>query len=237
VSAPAVVADALSKRFGRATALHALDFELPAGRTLAVLGANGAGKSTLLRLLAGLSRPSSGRLEVAGGAPTDRGGRGRIGYVGHATQIYPQLTARENLLFAARLHALPDPGERADAALEREGLAEVAGRAAGDFSRGMAQRLAIARGLLHNPPLVLLDEPFTGLDRRSAERLGARLRALRDEHRTVVWVTHEPERVASTSDLALLLSRGRMLGLVEGDALRAEALVAALDADAAEGPA
>jgi heme exporter protein A len=230
VSGPAIVADALSKRFGRATALHEVSFELPAGRTLAVLGANGAGKSTLLRLLAGLARPSSGRLTVAGHPPGDRGGRGRIGYVGHATQIYPALTARENLLFAARLHGLSEPRARADAALEREGLSRVAGRPAGGFSRGMAQRLAIARGLIHDPQIVLLDEPFTGLDRRSADRLAARLRALRDERRTVVWVTHDAERAAQCSQRALVLSRGRLVREVEGDSLCVSALSEVLDA-------
>ena len=202
MSAAAIAANGLGKRFGRAAALTDVSFELAPGRTLAVLGANGAGKSTLLRLLAGLARPTRGELRVAGRPPTDRQGRGRVGYVGHATLLYPALTARENLLFAAHLHGLADREGRAGAALEREGLAPVADRPAGGFSRGMAQRLAIARGLLHDPPVVLLDEPFTGLDAVSADRLEERLGALREEGRTVVWVTHDATRAARGSDQA-----------------------------------
>ncbi|MGH0031008.1 MAG: heme ABC exporter ATP-binding protein CcmA [Myxococcota bacterium] len=234
MSGAAIAARALSKRFGRAAALCDVDFELAPGRTLAVLGANGAGKSTLLRLLAGLARPTAGALTVAGRSPTDRQGRGRVGYVGHATLLYPTLTARENLLFAARLHGLADRETRARSALEREGLAPVADRPAGGFSRGMAQRLAIARGLLHDPPVVLLDEHFTGLDARSADRLAERLASLRDEGRTVVWVTHDPQRAATGSDEALVLARGRVVARAEGQALDAAALARALDDGAAD---
>jgi heme exporter protein A len=232
VTAPAIVAEGLVKRFGRAAALRDVGFALPRGETLAVLGANGAGKSTLLRLLAGLARPTAGRLEVGGLAPGDRRARARLGYVGHATLLYPALTARENLIFAARLHALADAADRADAGLAREGLAAVAARRAGDFSRGMAQRLAIARGLIHDPPIVLLDEPFTGLDPRAALHLERRLEALRAEGRSVVWVTHEIDRALRGCDRALVLARGRVVWEAQGASLSRGALAQALDAGA-----
>jgi heme exporter protein A len=211
VNAPAIAARALEKRFGRTAALRGVDLEVPAGGSLAVLGPNGAGKSTLLRLVAGLARPSAGSLEVAGWPATARQARARIGYIGHATLLYATLTARENLLFAGRLHRVADPSERADALLAEEGLEEAAQRPAGDFSRGMAQRLSIARGLMHDPEVVVLDEPFTGLDRRSAERLAVRLRTLHGEGRTVVLVTHDVERAVQAADAAIVLSRGRVM--------------------------
>jgi ABC-type multidrug transport system ATPase subunit len=152
--------------------------------------------------------------------------------VGHATLLYPALTARENLIFAARLHALADAADRADAGLAREGLAAVAARRAGDFSRGMAQRLAIARGLIHDPPIVLLDEPFTGLDPRAALHLERRLETLRAEGRSVVWVTHEIDRALRGCDRALVLARGRVVWEAQGASLSRGALAQALDAGA-----
>jgi heme ABC exporter ATP-binding subunit CcmA len=229
VTAPAVSLRGLSKRFGRAAALQAVDLDVQPGTTLAVLGANGAGKSTLLRLVAGLARPSAGRVEVAGHPAAHREARRQVGYVGHATGLYPSLSARENLIFAARLYGLAKPGERADAALEREGLSEVAGRSVGGFSRGMAQRLAIARGLIHDPRVVLLDEPFTGLDRVSADRLELRLADLRQETRTVIWVTHDPERAARASTAAIVLARGQVVASALAGAVERADLERALD--------
>jgi heme exporter protein A len=206
-----VEATALVKRFGALRALDGVDLSVPAGRVLAVVGPNGAGKSTLLRLLAGLARPSAGRLRVGTRPGSDRRrARGAVGYIAHATFLYPALSARENLLFAARLHGLADPGARASALLAEHGLAAIADRPAGAFSRGQAQRLAIARGLVHDPEVVLLDEPFTGLDPTSAERLGARVRALAGEGRAVVLVTHDLAQAAALGDAVLLLVRGRI---------------------------
>jgi heme exporter protein A len=210
VTTAAIAACGLEKRFGRAAALSGIDFEIPAGASLAVLGPNGAGKSTLLRLIAGLSRPTAGRLTIHGEDTLRRSTRGRVGYIGHATLLYPALTARENLIFAARCHGLPRPGERADGLLADEGLGPVAHRAAGAFSRGMAQRLAIARGLVHDPEVVLLDEPFTGLDRRAAERLANRIQEMRGDGRTLVLVTHDVHFAAQVGDAALVLSGGRI---------------------------
>jgi heme ABC exporter ATP-binding subunit CcmA len=209
---PAVAVRSLVKRYGALVALAGVDLDVHAGRVLAVLGPNGAGKTTLLRLLAGLARPTRGsvRVEAAGGAEPRRS-RGVVGYIGHATLLYPALTARENLVFAARLYGVAAPHARADALLAEQDLAAVADRPAGACSRGLAQRLAIARGLVHDPPVVLLDEPFTGLDPTSAERLAVRLRRLAGEGRAVLLVTHDLAQAAALGDRALLLARGRIV--------------------------
>jgi len=206
----AIAAAGLEKRFGRAVALRGIDFEIPDGTSLALLGPNGAGKSTLLRLIAGLARPTAGSLRIGGDDSHRRATRSRIGYIGHATLLYPTLTARENLIFAGRCHGLPEPAERADTLLADEGLAPVAERAAGGFSRGMAQRLAIARGLVHYPSIVLLDEPFTGLDQRAAEHFAERVALMRRDSRTLVIVTHDLRIAAETTDAAIVLSAGRI---------------------------
>jgi heme ABC exporter ATP-binding subunit CcmA len=227
-AAVAVAAEGLEKRFGPVVALAGLDFEVPAGSVLAVLGPNGAGKSTLLRLLAGLARPSAGRVRIGADDGSDRRRvRGRVGYVGHATFLYPNLTVRENLVFAARLHGVARPGARADALLAEQGLTALAERPAGALSRGQAQRLAIARGLVHDPPVVLLDEPFTGLDPASADRLAERVRALAAAGRAVVLVTHDLAQAAALGDRALLLVRGRVAFDTRGARPSAAALEAA----------
>jgi len=210
VTPAAIAAHGLEKRFGRAAALRGLDFEVSAGASLAVLGPNGAGKSTLLRLISGLARPSGGSIRVAGASAHERRTRGHIGYIGHATLLYPALTARENLIFAARCHGLPAPAERADELLDEAGLTHAADRTAGGFSRGMAQRLAIARSLVHDPDVVLLDEPFTGLDRRAADRFGDRIEAMRRDGRTLVLVTHDLRSAARFADRAIVLVAGRI---------------------------
>ena len=227
MSDAAVAACQLEKRFGGVTALVGVDFEVPVGSTLAVLGPNGAGKSTLLRLLAGLARPSAGRLTVAGHRADHRAARGRVGFVGHTTFLYPALTARENLIFAGRLYGVSGAADRADRLLEDEGLAGVAGRPVGAFSRGMAQRLAIARALVHQPAVVLMDEPFTGLDRAAAERLAARILRLRREGRTTILVTHEVGQAAALADRAIVLARGRIAHAALNGELEADALDAA----------
>ncbi|MGH0038085.1 MAG: ABC transporter ATP-binding protein [Myxococcota bacterium] len=211
MSCDAVRARGLVKRFGAVDALRGIDLAIDAGRTCAILGPNGAGKSTLLRLLAGLARPSGGELAILGEKAQGARARGRVGFVGHATWIYAELTSRENLLFAARLHGLADAAERAERGLAELGLVELAERRAGALSRGLAQRLSIARALVHDPSLVLLDEPFTGLDRPAADRLIALLGQLRSHGRTLVIVTHASHHAAEVCDQALVLSRGRVI--------------------------
>ena len=208
-----IFARGLEKRFGPVRALRALDLEVRAGSTLAVIGPNGAGKSTLLRLLSGLTRPSGGTLRVGRNRGDRRSRRGQVGLIAHSSFLYPTLSARENLILAARLYQVANPAERADALLEEQDLAWVAERRAGSFSRGMSQRLSIARGLVHDPEIVLLDEPFSGLDPRAASRLAERLGALRTAHRTVVLVTHDLARAAELSDEILLLVRGESVAL------------------------
>jgi heme exporter protein A len=206
---PVVVATALEKRFGPVRALAALDLAAERGAVIAVLGPNGAGKSTLLRLLAGLTRPTAGSIRYVGGLDR-RSARRLVGYIGHATFLYPALSARENLEFAARLYGVADPRATARALLDGLDLASVAERAAGAFSRGLSQRLAIARALVHDPALVLLDEPFTGLDPVSADRLADRIERLRAAGRALVLVTHDLARAAALADRALLLCGGRV---------------------------
>ncbi|MBW2417000.1 MAG: ABC transporter ATP-binding protein [Deltaproteobacteria bacterium] len=213
MSEPAVEARGLEKRFGAVVALRGVDLALARGSALAVLGPNGAGKSTLLKVLAGLSQPSRGTVQMHacdGRSGSPRQARPWVGYVGHATLLYPELTARENLIFAGRLYGVKDPGARADRLLEEEGLAEFGARRAGTYSRGMSQRLAIARALVHDPELVLLDEPFTGLDYRSTGRLGERLRALRDGGRSLVLITHDLRQASQLANAALFMARGRV---------------------------
>jgi heme exporter protein A len=223
----AITARGLEKRFGPSIALRGLDLEIPAGASLAVLGPNGAGKTTLLRLMAGMVRPTAGSLEIAGHRAGARQARARVGWIGHATSLYAALTARENLIFAARLHSVSEAAARAEALLVEVGLERAADRAAGGFSRGMAQRLSIARGLVHDPDVVLLDEPFTGLDRRAAEQLADRLAGLRRGGRTLVLVTHDAHRAARVADAAIVLSEGRIATRLGGDGLDPAALESA----------
>jgi len=245
---------AIEKRYGRVAALRRVDFEIEAGESLALLGANGAGKSSLLKILAGLSRPSGGTFEARpqdepDAEPLKRDAlRASIGYVGHATLVYGELSARENLIFAARLHNKRPTREALDQLLDDFALLDVAERRAGTFSRGMAQRLSIARSIVHEPSLLLLDEPFTGLDELSAERLSERLQAQRksegDEKRSLVVVTHDPRRAVELADRALILHRGEVRGTpsreastsdtpYEADALRARLSELARESEAA----
>jgi len=221
----------LEKRFGPLVALHPLDLELAPGAALAVLGPNGAGKSTLLRLLAGLARPSAGTIEIGAQTRSRAQRRRSVGLVGHATFLTPTLTTRENLLLAAKLYGVAAPAERAARALAEEELEAVAERRAGALSRGLAQRAAIARALLHDPKLVLLDEPWTGLDARAAARLSTRLEAEKRAGRTLVVVTHDLGRVVGLAERALVLARGRASWL-EAAALLDERTLAAATADA-----
>ena len=215
----AIVAHNLEKRFGSTIGLDGIDLEIPTGSTMAILGPNGAGKSTLLRLIAGLARPSGGSLEVGGTPAHCRAARARVGFIGHATGLYPELTARENLLFAARLRGVANPSTRIEAQLAQAGLTRAADRRTGDFSRGMAQRLSIAAGLIDDPEIVLLDEPFTGLDRTASDRLVERLMELRQRDRTLVLVSHDVALAARLADAAVVLRRGRIAHRESGETL------------------
>jgi ABC-type multidrug transport system ATPase subunit len=187
----------LSKRFGVRRVLSSLDLELDSGGFLLVTGPNGAGKTTLLRVLAGLAAPSGGELEVAAD-------RSRIGFLAHEPLVYRDLSPLENLELFGRLYRVPERRERIGMLLERYGLWDVRHERSGSFSRGMLQRLGLCRTLLHDPELLLLDEPFNALDAEGAELLDRELAALAGQ-RTFVVATHDPERLAAraTGRLAL----------------------------------
>jgi ABC-type multidrug transport system ATPase subunit len=190
-------ARAVARRFGDKRALEPVDFELPRGGFLVVTGPNGSGKTTLLRLCAGLLIPTSGELEV--GAE-----RGQLGYLAHEPLVYRELTAIENLDLYGRLYRVPERRERVGMLLERFGLWEARGERTGSYSRGMLQRLALCRALLHDPELLILDEPANALDAAGEELLERELEELRRE-RTLLVASHSPERLErfSTGKLAL----------------------------------
>lgn len=201
--------EGLSRRFGEREALDDVTLSLEPGRTLVVFGPNGAGKSTLLRVLATLLRPSSGTAQVFGHDVVKDGWavRGRIGYLGHQALCYEDLTARENLTYHARLHGLRDPQARIDELLEETGLEKRGDDRAGTFSRGMLQRLAVCRAVLHDPELLLLDEPRSGLDPAAAEIVEPLIG--RQSGRTRVVASHDPAGGLQEADLALGLREGR----------------------------
>jgi heme exporter protein A len=206
----------VSRHFGRRRVLNKVSCALQAGEIVALLGPNGAGKSTLLSIAATLLDPSSGRVVygdgvVASGAEL----RGRIGVLGHDLSIYPELSAGENLTFFARAYAVADVRRAVAAALERAGL-EGRDDPVGLFSRGMRQRLALERALLHKPRLVLLDEPFTGLDDAATAALRLRLADLRGDGCIVLLATHDLETIEGLADRALLLRGGRLLSIDDG---------------------
>lgn len=205
------------KIYAATTALRDVSITASPGRTLALLGPNGAGKSTVLRIASGLIRPTRGTVDVAGEHPAHDGVRRLIGFAGHRTFLYGALTAEENLRFYADLYRVPP--ERVDAALDRFALNAVRRRRAGELSRGLTQRLSLARALLHEPPLVLLDEPFTGLDAPTAEGLAVAIARLREEGRTVVLATHEWESAREVADDAVVLVGGRVAHRAPADAL------------------
>ncbi len=209
---PALSLEGVTRRFGPVTALAGVTLEVPAGAGLLLLGENGAGKSTLLRVAAGIARPTRGRALVFGESPARPAGRSRLGYLGHRGFLHDHLTARENLLLQGGLHGLPrdEAARRADRLLERIGLARAAHRPVRGFSRGMVQRLALARTLLHGPDLLLLDEPFTGLDPRGRALLVEWLAEERAAGRALVVVTHRPEPVLPLVDRVAILRRGRV---------------------------
>ncbi|MEE9291509.1 MAG: ABC transporter ATP-binding protein [Acidobacteriota bacterium] len=210
---PAVRAAALRRVYGTLPALDGVDLTAPSGTCILLLGANGAGKSTLLRVLSTLIPPTSGTLWIHGAdvRQADRVAlRRRIGLLAHQTYLYEDLSAAENLQFYARLYGLPSPRDAAREALASAALGDRADDFVRTFSRGMKQRLAIARTLLHDPDLLLLDEPFTGLDRESCADLTGRLAALRDAGRTCVLATHAVTVAAGLADRVVVLAAGRI---------------------------
>jgi len=199
----------LSKTFGRFSALRDIDLDVGAGETVALLGANGAGKTTLLRILATLDKPSAGKLQIAGLDALGKPQRVRalIGLVAHQTYLHPELTPAEELRFYGRLYGLADLEWRVAEQLDRFGLTARAGSRIAALSRGQQQRLAIARALLHDPAVLLLDEPDTGLD---TEGVAVLERLLAATDRTIVFSTHNHTWAKGLAARTLTLVNGRI---------------------------
>jgi len=206
-----VAARGLSRRYGPLRALDGVDLDIAPGEFLTIFGPNGAGKTTLLRILASLVRPTGGSLSIFGLDPKAAGDqvKRRIGLIGHNGFLYGGLTARDNLRFYARLYDLDEIPRRCDALLEEVGLADRADDPVRTFSRGMQQRLSIARALIHDPDLVLLDEPYTGLDQHASRTLRGILEQVRGRGRSVVMVTHHLDEGLEVSTRVSIMSRGR----------------------------
>jgi heme exporter protein A len=206
---PLISATALVRRFGSVTALGGVDLDVAGGELVLLLGANGAGKTTLLRILAGLTLPLRGTVHVAAhDLHAEPDARRAVGFLSHSALVYEDLTPRENLAFTAALHQLHDSTAIIARALEVAGLGARADRPTRGFSRGMLQRLALARATLHDPPILLLDEPFTGLDAQATAALVTHLLAERDRGRAIVAVTHDPEVLWSAATRVVLLEAG-----------------------------
>jgi heme exporter protein A len=207
----------VSRNFGRRRALARVTLHCHAGEIVALLGPNGAGKSTLLSIAATLLEPSSGTLRY-GEHDRNRELRSRIGLLAHDLYLYPELSAAENLTFFAQINRVADVAARVDRALASARLTDRRDDPVNGFSRGMRQRLAVERALLHDPRLVLLDEPFTGLDDASAAALVDRLRELRSRGAIVLVATHDLEVIDGLIDRAVMLRDGRLVAIGEGPA-------------------
>jgi len=202
----------LHKRLGRKPVLRGVNLSVSAGETVALLGANGAGKTTLIRLIAGLTRPDKGTIALDG-VPVNRSLpelRRYVGVVTHQPLVYESLTGMENLLFFARLYGVSNAETRARAALEQVDLYLRRNDLVRTYSRGMVQRLAIARATLHSPPVLLLDEPDTGLDPASAATLQEIIRSLGSGKRAILLTTHNIQRAVTWADSIAILAGGRM---------------------------
>lgn len=205
--------EGLSKTFAAIRALDGVDLRVARGESVALFGPNGAGKTTLIRVLSLAVKPTAGLVRIAGLDPrTDNLAiRSEIGVISHQSYLYDDLTARQNLEFFAALYGVADPGARAAELLDLVELRSRADDAVGTFSRGMQQRVSFARSLVHDPQLLFLDEPFTGLDPHAAATLRRTLSRLREDGRTVVLTTHNLGQGLELSDRWAILHRGRIL--------------------------
>jgi ABC-2 type transport system ATP-binding protein len=206
-------AETLTKRFGDWLALDSLDLDVKEGEVFGLLGPNGAGKTTAIRLLTGLVAPTSGRAHIAGVdvAAHPEKVRGLVGLLTETPGLYVRLDAIENLLFYARVYDIPEPMKKIESILRRLGLWERRNEASGAFSKGMRQKLAIARAILHDPKVLFLDEPTSALDPESAKTVRALIGELRDEGRTIVLCTHNLDEADRLSHRIGVLRRGKLV--------------------------
>ena len=200
----------LIKRFGMKSVLRGVDFRVERGEFVALLGPNGAGKTTFLRILSSLARPSLGEVKVAGYSLPNQAAqvRARLGVVSHMPLLYGDLTAQENLEFYARMYGLADPQSRINEVLDMVGLESRRNDLVRTFSRGMAQRLAIGRAVLHDPEVILFDEPYTGLDQDASSMLDEVLKSVAAQGRTVVMTSHDLARAEDLATRFDILTRG-----------------------------
>ncbi|MDZ7266848.1 MAG: heme ABC exporter ATP-binding protein CcmA [candidate division KSB1 bacterium] len=210
---PALAITNLTKSYGSFHALRGISLQVAAGECVSIFGPNGAGKSTLLRILAEITRPTSGEIFIHGQPLRDRplSARRQLGVIGHQTFLYDDLTAAENLQFFARLYDVPARHDRVRAVLAEVGLDKRAHDRVRAFSRGMQQRLAIARAMVHDPGILFLDEPYTGLDQHAAGMLTQWLQKLRSARRTILLVTHDLQQGLAMADRAVIFLRGRLV--------------------------
>ena len=206
----AIIAQGVSKYYGDYPALRDVSFSVERGACLAMLGRNGAGKTTLLKILAGLSSPARGTVAIFGKPPRDGEARRAIGVLGHGIAVYDELSAFENLRLFGELYGLADPRKAAAEWLERTGLERARDGLVREFSRGMRQRLAVARAFLHSPRVLLLDEPFTALDDRAIAVLQTLLRQALADGRTIVMSTHQLREALELATEVGLINRGRL---------------------------
>lgn len=233
----AIHAKKLTRQFGLRKAVNNVSFSLPKGAFLTVFGPNGAGKTTLLRMLATLSRPTSGELLIydANALEQPDAIRSKLGMISHQSMLYPNLTAEENLIFFAHLYGIKNPQERAEELLDAVGLKHRRHDCVGTFSRGMLQRTSIARALIHDPEIVLLDEPYAGLDPHAAEVFDTLLEKVR-QGRTFVMVSHDFDKGMQLATHALLLSQGKGVALFEKDTANVQSAKMQNDSDCTPSP-
>jgi heme exporter protein A len=198
----------IDKRFGGLLALRSVSLTIAPGECVVFAGRNGSGKTTLLRIAAQLVRPSRGSLSFSGKSGDREGNATRPGFVAHATMVYDELTAEENLLLFARLQDVQEPENRVDSLLKEVGLSDRRASLVRTFSRGMRQRVAIARALLHQPAVLLFDEPSTGLDPQGVTWLAEAIRKLRDSGRTILMSLHGESEISSLGTRAIRLDAG-----------------------------
>ena len=203
-----IILNDIAKQFGRFSALRSVSAEFAAGELYAILGDNGAGKTTLLRVVAGLAQPSRGMISIFGTSDL-KSVAARMGYMAHPSMLYDELSAMENLAYVAALYGIPK--ESCAGAIQEVGLDPALTRPVGQYSQGMRQRLSLARALVHDPMILLLDEPFSNVDVRSAREIAALLGGLRDGGKTLLVVTHQADLLQGLADEEIWMADGNIV--------------------------